>query len=348
LVIHYNMRVFTAIMFVMLNFFTSLVHSAVTDDQCNFPHFNSRPLAQEGHTEVRVGIFVINIQDVDEHKGTYTVDFHLWSEWNDPRLVHQGSEDICVLTLDDVWDPNIRLDDQHHVVKGNDDNVYIYPNGKVIYRQRFTGELISTSDISDFPFDSRTLSISFIAVGYSPAEVHLVVDTAHSGRARLFSISNWSIGQGKPQIGEFEVYAGKHFARFDFNFESTRRFTYFIWSAVVPLFIIILMSWGVFWINPKELGAQLGLAAMAMLTLTTYRFTLANILPPVSYLTRMDIFVLGASLLIFLALSEAILTGTLASRGKEEIAIKLDYISRYIFPLTFIILTVCTFMLGYD
>ena len=325
-----------------------LIASPVRADECNFPHFNSRPLVQESATEVRVGIFVINILNVDDHEETYAVDFYLQLEWNDPRLVHEGREDICILTLDDVWDPNMRLHNQYHVEKGTDDIVHINPDGKVIYRQRFTGELISTTDISDFPFDSRTLPISFVAVGYSPADVQLVFDTKHSGRSDIFSIPNWVIGEDEPHIGKFEVITGKQFARFDFNFEATRRSTYFIWSALVPLIIIIFMSWGVFWINPRELGPQLSLAAMSMLTLTTYRFTLANILPPVSYLTRMDIFVLGASLLIFLALGEAILTGALASRGKTEIAIKLDYISRYIFPLTFLILIFCTFMVGYD
>ena len=64
------------------------------------------------------------------------------------------------------------------------------------------------------------------------------------------------------------------------------------------------MSWAVFWVDPKEIGPQLGLAATSMLTLIAFQFAFTGLLPRISYLTRADRFVFSASLLVFLALVE--------------------------------------------
>jgi len=44
-----------------------------------------------------------------------------------------------------------------------------------------------------------------------------------------------------------------------------------------------------------------GVGATAVLTLIAYRFTLDSLIPRVSYLTRLDIFILGATVLVLLA-----------------------------------------------
>ncbi len=50
-----------------------------------------------------------------------------------------------------------------------------------------------------------------------------------------------------------------------------------------------------------------------MLTLIAYRFLLGGMLPRISYLTRLDYFLLGSTVLVFLALVEAACTSRLAT-----------------------------------
>jgi gamma-aminobutyric acid receptor subunit beta len=49
-----------------------------------------------------------------------------------------------------------------------------------------------------------------------------------------------------------------------------------------------------------------------MLTLIAYRFSVDAGVPRVGYMTRMDCFVLGSSVLVFLALCQVVLTARLA------------------------------------
>jgi hypothetical protein len=124
----------------------------------------------------------------------------------------------------------------------------------------------------------------------------------------------------------------------------SRHAEYFIWNTIVPLVMIVFMSWCVFWVNPSHLGAQLGLAATSMLSLIAYRFTLAGVLPPVPYFTRMDIFLNGASLLVFLALAEAVASSTIADRGNPTLAGRIDQLSRIGFPVSFAVIVAVAFV----
>ena len=73
-----------------------------------------------------------------------------------------------------------------------------------------------------------------------------------------------------------------------------------------------------------------------MLTLIAYQFTVNDLLPRVGYLTAMDQYVLSSSLLVFLALAEALVTGWLASRGRATIAETLDRVCRWLFPVAYV------------
>ena len=84
-----------------------------------------------------------------------------------------------------------------------------------------------------------------------------------------------------------------------------------------------------------------------MLTMIAYHFTLANLIPPQSYLTRLDTFILGSNIIVFIALLEAVLTSNLVSRDKKTIARKIDYLSRFIFPVVYVVVITIIFALIY-
>ena len=89
----------------------------------------------------------------------------------------------------------------------------------------------------------------------------------------------------------------------------------------------------------------MSMSATSMLTLIAYRFAISSILPPVPYLTRMDVFVTGSTVLVFLALVESILTGTLAEYEHNELAEKLDSLARILFPSVFAVFVTITLFL---
>ncbi|MBW2519237.1 MAG: hypothetical protein JRD88_02670 [Deltaproteobacteria bacterium] len=99
-----------------------------------------------------------------------------------------------------------------------------------------------------------------------------------------------------------------------------------------------MMSWVVFWIDPKESGAQISVAITAMLTLIAYRFAVGNDMPKVSYLSRLVYFILEANFLVFASLIEVIVTSAYARIGQLDRARSIDRWARILFLVIFILI----------
>ncbi|MCK5722761.1 MAG: hypothetical protein KAI84_09510, partial [Gammaproteobacteria bacterium] len=125
---------------------------------------------------------------------------------------------------------------------------------------------------------------------------------------------------------------------FAFEFTAKRHFLYYLWQIILPLSLIVMMSLAVLWIDRGNTGTQIGLATSAMLALITYRFILARLLPVLPYMTRLDYFTLGSTLLVFLTLIEVIVTATLSRGNNDRLVNKIDKFFRFAFPIFFFLM----------
>lgn len=130
------------------------------------------------------------------------------------------------------------------------------------------------------------------------------------------------------------------------RFTAKRRIDYYIVNTIIPLLLIVAMSWVVFWIDPKESGTQISVAITSMLTLIAYRFAIGANLPHLSYLTRLDTCILLSTMLVFSCLVEAVVATTLAKSGRYESALKIDLWCRILFPVTLFIVTYTSLFYG--
>ena len=62
-----------------------------------------------------------------------------------------------------------------------------------------------------------------------------------------------------------------------------------------------------------------------------------------SYLTQLDYFTLGSTILVFLALVEVVLTSGLAQAGRDEPARRIDLGARLMFPGLLLLVVVAVF-----
>jgi cadmium resistance protein CadD (predicted permease) len=67
-------------------------------------------------------------------------------------------------------------------------------------------------------------------------------------------------------------------------------------------------------------------------------------LPRISYFTKLDYFIVGSNILVFLALLKAVMSSAIARNDKEKIARKLDQHLRYVFPILYTIVLLITFL----
>jgi hypothetical protein len=304
----------------------------------------SRPEADMGPTVVSMECFVIDIAEINDHEQTFMADISIRMQWHDPRLARPGSNNVITLPLTDIWNPRLRIANQREVKEHFPDVVRIDADGSVSFEQRYSGDFTSTEDLRQFPFDKRALKIILVTADHSASDIRLDFSDSNIGRVEVFSIPNWTIGDVVPKVSSFSPFGNKTLLRLDLEMQGNRRSSYYVWSVIMPLILIVMMSWSVFLIKPHHLGAQLTMAATSMLTLIAYRFAISSVLPPVPYMTRLDIFITGSTIFVFLALAESVMTGTLADSDHNTIAEKLDGLARILFPSLFTVFALITFL----
>ncbi len=299
----------------------------------------SRPVAENGPTKVLVSLYVTDIENIDNKNQSFTIDVIVRLKWRDPRLTGNNGQ----ILLNSIWHPNIQIYNLRDVDARFPEIATIQDGGNIQYTQRYHAVLSNHLDFTDFPFDVQTLTLSLISFGYAPDEVRLEFEKA--GGEKKFSISDWHVEPAKAEVTEFKATAFSDEKeevifrpRLNYTFTAKRYIQYYWWKVLAPMMVILFLSWAVFWIDPSQVGAQIGVSGTSILTLIAFLFRLENLLPPVSYLTHMDHFIFTTLMLVFFAYLEALVSTTFALRGKKAFALKLDFVFRIGYPIIFLII----------
>jgi len=297
----------------------------------------TRPHPNGQQTTVHVGIYLFDVTGVNDVQGTFTADVIVHLRWTDPRLARDVGEPRT-FDLTDVWHPRIQIANQRRVFRQFTEQVEVAPDGGVTYRQRFSGTFVINPDLRDFPVDEQLLPIRLVFPDYSEQELQLEIDSETTGQSPLFDIPDWSIDVGRLRVDPLMFTPGLSRASLVYELKARRHVWYYALKVLLPLVLIVCMSWAAFWIDPENTASQIGVATSSMLTLIAYRFMLGSLLPKVAYMTRLDYFILGATILVFITLIEVLITSALVKAERESVAKKWDLWCRWLFPVVFLLL----------
>jgi hypothetical protein len=319
--------------------------------QTPLPPAPLRPGAEAGPTKVNYAVWIGDITKIDSVAQTFTANFMVLLRWHDPRLRHDGP-DVKEFDLAEIWHPRLLLtNDGGDSTASLPEKVDVTPDGTALYRQRYIGAFSQPLNLRDFPFDRETFQLRIVLLSSGPRDVALSPDpqTAAFGwregialDARL-TMQDWSVLAATTRVAPFHVAPGVELASFTCEFTARRNSQHFIIKVIIPLILIVAMSWAVFWIEPTDGGSQFSIAVTAMLTLIAYRFAIDSDVPKLPYLTRLDAFVLMGTVLVFLSLIEVIVTTKFADRERLDLARTIDRRCRWLFPLVFAAATALCF-----
>lgn len=301
-----------------------------------------RPDPEGTPTRAEIGVYVLDVMAIDDATQTFEVDVIVTLSWRDPRLAFSVEEtglEQLVLPLEEVWYADLGTLNRRETEALLPEVVRVKPDGLVSYGQRVQATLASPLDLREFPFDSQILPIHIVAYRFGPEDISFVINEELSGSRGDFSVSGWVIEEGEPRIEPVELPGVEgRFAGVSFFLEARRKSTYFGLTMMVPLVLIVLMAWAVFWIDPSVVPPQVGIATAAVFSLIAFRFSMHGELPNVAYMTRADEFLLGTTLLVFAALGEVIVTARLAKEGHMARAHQIDHWGRWIYLGAFVLL----------
>lgn len=295
-------------------------------------------------TKVYLTVFINNISEINSASQLMKADVFIIAKWNDPRLAHKG-EWRTMRPDEDIWDPSITISNRLSISKFFSDNPTVLNDGTVFYFQRIYGDFVQNFDLKNFPMDTQTFFIRIVGIGFYNDQIEFLPEEGGSGLSDKMNIPDWKIMDFKTESGPYLFAADSQpFPSFTLSFTAKRQSGFYILIYVIPLVLIIMMSWAAFWLDPKLSSSQISIATTSMLTLIAYRFIVIGNLPKISYLTRMDIFVLCSSLMIFLTLIESVITASMINRGNEILAEKIDKVCRWVFPLVYVFISLFAFV----
>ena len=289
--------------------------------------------------DVEVKVYLFDIDGIDSVSQSFVANLALVLRWHDPSLAHEGLDSISK-DLNEVWHPRVQILNQQRLVNTFPQSVEIHPDGEVIYRQRVWGNFSQPLELSEFPFDTQRLEITLANLSFGSQKIRLK-PSPDSGIAENLSIPDWEIMQWDFAAEDLELdNESSLIPGMVFSLEAKRYTNYFRFKVILPLILIVMMSWLVFWIDPSLISSQISVAVTAMLTMIAYRFALAGMLPRLPFLTTLDFFVMASTIMVFLSMVEVVYTAYLSTDNRLEKARVIDRKARWIAPLIYMVLTI--------
>ncbi|MCB0686534.1 MAG: hypothetical protein KDC53_08415 [Saprospiraceae bacterium] len=311
----------------MKRFYYLLIFSFVT-------HFQAFCL-QKNHeitdsSELTIGLTILDIIDVNDEDETITIEFFFTLNWLIDSLRNTEiaySEEVV---------PWIEMQYLTELNSSFEKKIPVDGHGIASFHRKIIGTLRHSFDFTNFPFDHQDWKLVFFNVLGQTFRIR--ADTHYMGLHEDF-IDPPTWRTNFTGVEEIKLRGpGPDIRGLAYNFEIKRNSTYYIWKVLVPIGLIVLMSWGVFWIRPEEIAAQLTVSVTAILTLVAFQFSVSQLVPPLSYMTTLDKYTVGADFLVFLAFLESLITSYQAQAqvGRHQFSAKIDRASRWIFPISFI------------
>lgn len=266
---------------------------------------------------VTVGMYVNTIYQLEIANSTYYLDAYLWFKWKgdiDP------TETMELTNLVEEWGAMITPVDEEPV---------LLPEGQKYRLFKIEGRFMQPVVLADFPLDRQNLSVFLEDTTYGSDELVYVMDVAGSGYGHNLTIPGWQINSwsSKQFLHDYGSFFGAEkagsasvFSVLRFDLEIARPLSFFVWKLMVPLVILLLASWMILVLDPKQVEVRTALPATGLLTAVFLQQSYSEDLPQIGYLVLIDKVYVVAYAMILLTLLRAIWTSREELRSEASVA----------------------------
>lgn len=304
------------------------------------------PVVVRAHFELTSLNAIHDEMETFEFTGTITL------KWNDPRQafdpamegvnekIFQGPYQVKELSAS--WYPVITLVNRSSLYEKDEIVLRIKPDGTSILTETLNTSVMTKFNMVRFPFDQQRLEIIFDVLGLNANEVLMqAASDMDSSLANLTNVPQWIITEASESVRERSISYNGHqgsTSEFVVSLDVYRDSFYLKRLVIIPLIIIVLLTFSVFWMDKSSIGDRLNVSFIGILTGVSYQILISDQMPSISYFTFMN----GFLSLSFFATSATViislLVNSLDRHNKNNIADHLDRRCRWAFPLGYFVL----------
>ena len=219
--------------------------------------------------KISVALRLLDIIEVDEKGGSWTVRAFLYAHWKDSRLRFKPDHfdgarrvnffgESASAQLKRMWHPQLTI--VNHIRERVVENleIFINRNGKVEYKEMFNVEIRTNFNFKKFPFDEQIATIELESFGSSQKFVRLVPAVRKGGNSStpppMWKAGDFSVEFGARPEPRYELSSDSPGAWLapdgvnDFSLMTTtlvlkRQHRNFITTKVLPLFMFAMVIW---------------------------------------------------------------------------------------------------------
>ncbi len=259
----------------------------------------------KGPIEIRASFQLVSISQINDEAEQVAFSGGLTLVWQDPRQsfdpitdgvtekVYSGAYQFNEISPG--WYPQVTLVNTAGQYESRAVILRVKPNGTCILSEAIEAVAKVRLGMRRFPFDHQQLHLTFGLFGYEASEIAFNPEpTVGFVEGPLTKVPQWTLEnvEGSIQIMNAGTSSGGASpAAFVVTMNVTRKPLYMLRLVVMPLTLIVMLSWSVFWMDRSSVGDRMSISFVGILTAVAYQMTLGGIVPSVSYLTLMNGFV---------------------------------------------------------
>src|SRR5215475_4605278 len=308
------------------------------------------PPKEAGPVVVRARFEWQDINEINDGAETFEFTGVLTLTWQDPRQafdpavvgvdekIFQGAYQVNELATG--WFPQVVLVNASGLYQQNGVVLRVQPDGTSTLIGTLNATAKAEFNMRRFPFDGQRLEAVFEVLGFDRDEVLLhVASEAASTRASDVRLPQWTVTGARASVRERAAsYAGRRgvSSAFVVSVDVQRESFYLRRLVVIPLVLVVLLSFSVFWMDRSSLGDRLSVSFIGILTAVAYQLVMSEQLPRISYVTLMHGFLNLSFLTMCATVVINLVVGTLDRRGKSELGDRIDRRCRWVFPIAYV------------
>jgi hypothetical protein len=261
--------------------------------------------------KARVGVYLMNLYDLNMDEHSFYADFYIWFKW-------RGSIDptqIEFVNAIEKWSMDNATFD-------GDSTPVVLKDGTKYKIYRIEGRFFHSFSLNRFPLDQHALDIQIENPEHPADSLVYLPDTSAAGIRNTLNLVGWAAEGARldARVHDYGTDFGnpeenaQQYSNLSFVVTLARPFSYFLLKMLLPLLVVMLVSIGALLLHPEHIDTRSSLPIGGLLTAVFLQQSYSGALPDTGYMVLMDKIYLLSYFLISLVLLQVIRAGNVTAR----------------------------------
>ena len=304
----------------------------------SWPYGQQPPSDNTFFVDLRFNLF--KVTDVNTVDGTAFVNFGIVCYWTDSRLIDWPEGTALPPEL---WGPHLMLLNARADLQEVESSFDLVnrDNGRLKRGREFKGTVDINMDLRAFPFDMGSIELLFYSASHwlsLNGEKHCSGSRAASGKTYRLrqvceennegkwlnflwngTIPEWTLhGVSTKIVEKIPNPQGQEHTNVPVSFHVTRKARYYFWKALLPLYLLTLLSMSTFHFDCDDFEGRNSTVSTYFLAAFAMLYVVGSSLPKVNFLTTIDaVIVLTTLTITFTGIISLVLVKVEADLGKD-------------------------------